>query len=173
MFGELSVPVIRFTSVAPYARGAYALLIASNNAFEAEGFPPCASPHAIMIAPARKFSCLSIPSSLIREQSNPTGTSGSVDCIMTCCLSWASAENAPKPSSVMTTLAAQKTEATRRRRVNGDCEVEFFFMWRLVWCRFLGQSPYESITFSHNLFTRLFGMNRCLKSWALARRSRD
>ena len=57
------------------------------------------------------------------------------------------AENVPKPSSVMTTLAAQKTEATRRRRVNRDCDVEFLFMWRLVWYRFLGQPPCESITF--------------------------
>src|SRR5207244_4596281 len=105
---------------------------------------------------ARKISCITLTSILMREQSNQIVTIGSVDFIMTCCLSWASAENAPKASSVMTTLVAQKTEATRRRRVKAESEVEFLFMWSLVCCRFLGQPPYESITFNHNLFTSSF-----------------
>ena len=35
-----------------------------------------------MIAPARKFSCLSMPRSSILEQSNPTGTKGSLDAVI-------------------------------------------------------------------------------------------
>ena len=119
-FGDVSAPVTRSTSVAPYARGANAFLIASNNALEAEGVPPCASPHAIMIAPARKFSCLSIPSSRTREQSNPTGTSGSVDCMITCGLCWAWTENSPKPSSARKTPTRKTKRLIKEQRIGAE-----------------------------------------------------
>src|SRR6476620_829866 len=87
MLGEVSGWLTRSTSAAPKAMGA-------NNFWknrpmgprvevaEVEVEPPGARPQAIMIAPARKFSCLLIPFSEIVEQSNPTGTRGSVDVVM-------------------------------------------------------------------------------------------
>src|SRR6516162_901601 len=73
MLGEVSGPVTRSTSAAPYARGT-----GLNSFLTARGrgrfwiawdtIPPreperCAWPQAIIMAPARKFSCLSMPSS--------------------------------------------------------------------------------------------------------------
>src|SRR5206468_4999273 len=92
-----------------------------------------------MMAPARMFSCLSMPSSWILEQSNMAGTRGSMDGLIIewfCC---ACAENAPKPKSAINTPARQKTEASKMRRLKNppspglrragaDCEVDFFFM---------------------------------------------
>src|SRR6266480_5819007 len=80
-----------------------------------------------MMACARMFSCLSIPSSLMREQSNPGGTRGSVDVMVTldCC---ACAEKAPKPSSARKTPARTINRPIKMRRLKkADCE-DFFFM---------------------------------------------
>src|SRR5262245_38151118 len=79
ILGKVSVPVIRSTSVPPYARGAVRLRTSLENAREpadASGSPPFASPQKIMMAPARKFSILSMPRWRILEQSNPGGMSG-------------------------------------------------------------------------------------------------
>src|SRR6266496_3986205 len=91
-----------------------------------------------MIAPARRFSCLSMPSCLILEQSNATGTSGSMeDLVVTlyllgdagALLVALGAANAPKPSSASETPARAMNRPTKVRRLkNADCEVEFFFM---------------------------------------------
>ncbi len=54
MWGEVSVPVIRLTSVAPNARGANSFWINSGTGPRvevAEVEPPCASPQAIMMRP--------------------------------------------------------------------------------------------------------------------------
>ena len=59
----LSVPVIRSTSVPPYASGGCHCIEKLRKAPKDEGEPPPASPQAIMMSPARKFSCLSIPRS--------------------------------------------------------------------------------------------------------------
>src|SRR4029453_11872265 len=86
IFGDVSVPVIRLTSPKPY-NGMNNSLRAQpmrwKKPFAAEPFgPPSIAPQAIMIAPARKFSCLSMPSPSILEQSNPTGTRGSWDTVI-------------------------------------------------------------------------------------------
>jgi len=71
-WGDVSAPVTRSTSAAPYARGVSSFLMAEGRGsfwitcatmppWEVE--PPCARPQAIMMACARKFSCLSMPSS--------------------------------------------------------------------------------------------------------------
>src|SRR3954466_11719272 len=91
-----------------------------------------------MIAPARRFSCLSMPSCLTLEQSNTAGTSGSVEdwvailylfgdagaLLVALC-----AANAPKPSSASETPARAINRPTKVRRLkNADCETAFFFM---------------------------------------------
>jgi len=84
--GKVSVAVIRSTSVVPYVTGAIALCTSLENGLEdtaSPGSPPSALPHYIIIAPARKFSCLSMPSSRILEQSKNRGTSGSMDLVVT------------------------------------------------------------------------------------------
>src|SRR5689334_9112756 len=92
-----------------------------------------------MMAPARMFSCLSMPSSWILEQSNIAGTRGSVDWLIILWFCCACAEDAPKPRSAIKAAARQKTEATntrrlknppspRLRRAGADWEVDFFFM---------------------------------------------
>src|SRR5262245_13013950 len=97
----------------------------------------------IIMPPARMFSFLSIPSSSIRKQSNPAGTSGSMDALYCC----ACAENTPKPSSARKTpaRAIHRPIMTRRlknppwlrlRRARADCEVDFFFIggvWAEIW----------------------------------------
>ena len=57
------MPVTRSTSAAPYAKGANRFLIKRpiGPRVEVEVETPGASPQAIMMAPARKFSCLSMP----------------------------------------------------------------------------------------------------------------
>ncbi len=63
------MPVIRSTSVPPYASGENSFLInwvkaPRGELGEVAEVPPiCAWPQAIMMAPARKFICLSMPSS--------------------------------------------------------------------------------------------------------------
>jgi hypothetical protein len=72
MLGNVSVPVMRFTSVLPYATGAVTFWTSLENALEpadSPGSPPFASPQKIIMAPARMFSCLSMPSCWILEQS--------------------------------------------------------------------------------------------------------
>ena len=61
--GKVSVPVIRSTSAAPNARGVNTFSIAwFTAAVKGEvAEPPSASPQAVMINPAAKFSCLSMP----------------------------------------------------------------------------------------------------------------
>src|SRR4030095_9014225 len=95
-----------------------------------------------MIAPARKFSCLSMPSSRILAQSNPAGTSGSIGLrtnLYFCC---ACAENAPKPSSARKTPTRMTNKLIKTRtlknppsprlgRTGADAEVECFFMVEL------------------------------------------
>src|SRR4029453_7552185 len=111
--------------------------------------PACAPPQAIIIAPARKFSCLSMPSSRILAQSNPAGTSWSTGFrtnLYFCC---ACAENTPKPTSARKTPAriTNKLIKTRTlknpsspkvRRTGADAEVECFFIVEFHWrARFL------------------------------------
>src|SRR5213592_4688005 len=106
-----------------------------------------------MIAPARKFSILSMPSWRILEQSKPGGTSaGHPDWVVTLylpgdgattCLACAlrpagfAVANAPKASSEAPASATNRPTRTRRlknppslrlRRAGADCEVTFFFM---------------------------------------------
>ena len=127
MSGEVSVPVIRLTSVPPYAKGAGSSCWISSEKVEAA--PPCASPQAIMIAPARMFSCLSMPSARIWEQSNPLGTRGSVELMIMrgfCC---ACAEKAPKPTSARKTPTRTVSRPIKTRRLKkADCEVVVFFI---------------------------------------------
>src|SRR4026209_2082914 len=85
MLGEVSLWLIRFTSPAPYARGSNHFLIGrpmGPSVEVAEVACPGTSPQAIMSAPARWFSCLSMPFSRIVEQSNPTGTKGSEELVI-------------------------------------------------------------------------------------------
>src|SRR5438445_970653 len=129
MSGEVSVPVIRLTSVEPYVRGARVLWIAWETVSRTEGAPPCASPQAIMIAPARMFSCLSMPSARIWEQSNPLGTRGSLDVVIMRCFCCACAEKAPKPTSARKTPARTTNRPIKRRRLKkADCEDFVFFI---------------------------------------------
>src|SRR6266513_4401125 len=93
-----------------------------------------------MIAPARRFSCLSMPSCLILEQSNATGTSGSIeDWVVTLYLPGDGATtrlaDAPRTAGFAVASSASETPArainrpTKTRRLkNADCEVDFFFM---------------------------------------------
>src|SRR5213593_152523 len=93
-----------------------------------------------MIAPARRFSCLSMPSCLILEQSNATGTSGSTeDLVVTPYLPGDGATtrlaDAPPTAGFAVASSASETPArainrpTKTRRLkNADCEVDFFFM---------------------------------------------
>jgi len=120
--------VIRLTSAPPYARGvAASSCCISSEKFEAE--PPCASPQAIMIAPARILSCLSMPSARIWEQSNPLGTKGSVELMIMCGFCCACAEKTPKPTSASKTPARTTNSPIKTRRLKkADCEVDFFFI---------------------------------------------
>jgi hypothetical protein len=100
-----------------------------------------------MMAPARRFSCLSMPSRLTLEQSNATGTSGSIeDLDVTLYLFGEGATTrlagAPRPSGFAVASSASETPArainrpTKTRRLkNADCEVDFFFM-ELKWMGF-------------------------------------
>src|SRR6266516_2162503 len=97
----------------------------------AEVAAPVTSPQAIMIAPARMFSCLSMPFARIVEQSNPTGTRRSLELVITLyfCSVCASAENVPKPRSARKTPAKTiNTPIKIRRLKQADCETDFFFM---------------------------------------------
>src|SRR5439155_9257898 len=90
-----------------------------------------------MIAPARKFSILSMPSWRILEQSKPGGTSaGNPDWVVTLYLPGDGATtrppgfavaSAPKASSDAPAMATNRPTKTRRLK-NADCEVTFFFM---------------------------------------------
>src|SRR5256885_6116708 len=100
-----------------------------------------------MIAPARRFSCLSMPSCLILEQSNAVGTSGSIeDWVVTLYLKGPAGAlvpaGAPRPNGFAVASSASETPAratnrpTKKRRLkNADCEVDFFFM-ELKWMGF-------------------------------------
>src|SRR4029077_12800838 len=99
-----------------------------------------------MIAPARRFSCLSMPNCLILEQSNIGGTSGSMeDLVVTLYLNGPAGAlrpagtlrptDAPRPGGFAAASSASETPArainrpTKTRRLkNADCEVDFFFM---------------------------------------------
>src|SRR5713101_6213960 len=138
MWGDVSAPVTRSTSAAPNARGAgsscwtnWENLLPKGE----EGPPPRCLPQAIMMAPARMFSCLSMPSSSILEQSNPLGTSGLLKLVIilffccACAMLAASAENAPKPTSARKTPARTINRPIKTRRLKkADCEADFFFM---------------------------------------------
>src|SRR5215475_6514843 len=92
------------------------------------------------MAPARRFSCLSIPSCLILEQSNIAGTSGSMeDWVVTLYLNGPAGAlrpaGAPRPAGFAVASKASENPVratnrpTRTRRLkNADCEVDFFFM---------------------------------------------
>src|SRR4029077_19395213 len=102
--------------------------------------PPLAWPQKIMMAPARKFSILSMPSWRILEQSNPGGISGlmrwGLGAMLYFCRVRAALEtgpgragNAPKPTSARKTPARAMERPIRTRKLkNADCEVDFFFM---------------------------------------------
>src|SRR6267143_1776244 len=93
-----------------------------------------------MIAPARRFSCLSMPSRLTLEQSNAAGTSGSIeDLAVTLYLNGPAGAlvpaGAPRPDGFAVASSASDTPArpinrpTKIRKLkNADCEVDFFFM---------------------------------------------
>src|SRR6266545_7350664 len=103
-----------------------------------------------MIAPARKFSILSMPSWRILEQSNIGGTSaGHPDLVVTLYLPGDGATtrladaprlagfavaSAPKATSERPVRATNRPIKTRRLK-NADCEVDFFFM-ELKWMGF-------------------------------------
>src|SRR5262249_25465428 len=128
MLGLVSVPVIRLTSAPPYARGVAASTCCMSSA-KLEAEPPCASPQAIMIAPARMLSCLLMPSARIWAQSNPLGTSGSKELVIMRAFCCACAENAPIPTSARKTPARTVNRPIKTRRLkNADCEVDFFFI---------------------------------------------
>src|SRR5215475_11698457 len=97
-----------------------------------------------MMAPARKFSILSMPSWRILEQSNPGGTRGLMywDLLVTLYLPGDGATtrlagtvrpagfavaSAPNASSETPARAINRPTKTRRLK-NADCEVDFFFM---------------------------------------------
>src|SRR4029077_14753593 len=94
-----------------------------------------------MMAPARRFSCLSMPNSLILEQSNIAGTSGSMeDWVVTLYFPGDGATTrltgAPRPAGFAVASSASETPARAinspikvRRLKNADCEVDFFFMY--------------------------------------------
>src|SRR5215469_2771572 len=64
VLGNVSVPVTRLTSAAPYARGTgSSFWISRPKAVVAEGEPPCPSPQASMMSPHLRPSILSMPSS--------------------------------------------------------------------------------------------------------------
>src|SRR5436190_10193879 len=88
-----------------------------------------------MIAPARMFSCLSMPFSGIVEQSNPTGTRASVELVMiwyfpnAFAIFAAGAEKTPKPASTRKTPVRTTSTPIKTRGLNRpDCEADFFFM---------------------------------------------
>src|SRR5262249_22202478 len=87
---------------------------------------------AIMIAPARKFSILLMPSSSILEQSNPTGTRGSLDAVIMWFLIVTGAlyaGDASRPSSAREIPASAMHRPIKTRRLKkADFEVDFFFM---------------------------------------------
>ena len=105
-------------------------------------------PQKIMMAPARKFSILSMPSWWILEQSKPGGTSGLMywDLVVTLILGCACEVRgmrggAPTPvlngfaavanwlkASRETPVSATNRPIKTRRLNNADCEVDFFFM---------------------------------------------
>src|SRR5205085_2509323 len=147
MCGGVSVPVTRSTSVPPKLTGAVRLCTSLENALELPASsgspPPLAWPQKTMIAPARKFSILSMPSWRILEQSNPGGISG-----LTCCdlvvILWfccdrgkRGCEETPGPdiSGFAMASSARETPARAtnipnktRKLKNADCEVDFFFI---------------------------------------------
>ena len=144
MLGLLSTPVIRSTSVVPYAEGCSNSWTICEKAPPGDAEPPSASPHAIMIAPARRFSCLLMPSSRIFAQSNPAGTSGSMEAGTNLYFACACAEDAPKPSSARKTPARITTKpiktrglknpaSPQARQAGADCEVDFFFIVEFHW----------------------------------------
>src|SRR6266496_910418 len=135
--GKLSVPVIRSTSVLPNARGAVRLLTSLKKCFlppEVEALPPSDRPQKIITAPARKFSCLSMTSRLTLEQSNATGTRGSMeDCVVTlyfCCACAAAGRAGFAVANSASEMPASATNAPIKTRglKNADCEVDFFFI---------------------------------------------
>ena len=104
-------------------------------ALVAEVEPPAVWPQAIMIAPARKFSCLSIPFSWIVEQSNPTGTSGSVELVIiwyfpsAFAMFAAGADNTPALTNASKApVATRKMPIKKRGLKKADCEADLFFM---------------------------------------------
>src|SRR5947209_19117459 len=137
--GKLSAPVIRSTSVLPNARGDNSFWASLENALPCEALPPSDRPQKIIMAPARKFSCLSMPSCLMREQSIAAGTSGSMELEATpyfCCISASCAADrlffcpnglAARSASEMPVIPTNSPIKTRRLK-NADREVDFFFM---------------------------------------------
>src|SRR5262249_17330026 len=85
-----------------------------------------------MIAPARMFSCLLMPSSSILEQSKPTGTRGSLDAVT---MWFLTVTRAPLAANASTASSAREIPASAthrpiktRRLKKADFEVDFFFM---------------------------------------------
>src|SRR5439155_25504555 len=137
--GKLSAPVIRSTSVLPNARGDNSFWASLENALPCEALPPSDRPQKIIMEPARKFSCLSMPSSLMREQSIAAGTSGSMALEAMpyfCCISASCAADrlffcpnglAARSASEMPVIPTNSPIKTRGLK-NADREVDFFFM---------------------------------------------
>src|SRR6266480_2813000 len=139
MCGGVSVPVTRSTSVPPKFTGAVSLCTTLENALEeplsSRSPPPSAWPQKIMIAPARKFSILSMPSCRILEQSKPGGISGLIcwDLVVTlyfCCACAGVSGYGLAVANRASEMPANPTNRpTRTRRLKkADCEVDFFFM---------------------------------------------
>src|SRR5204863_5216107 len=82
------------------------------------------------MAPARRFSCRSMPSSRMREQSNRAGTRGSMeDLAFGFCFCCAWAEKPPRPISAKKTPVRTRNRPVKRRRLKkADCEADFFFI---------------------------------------------
>ena len=85
-----------------------------------------------MIAPARKFSILLMPYSSILEQSNPTGTRGSLEAVIMWFLIFTGALLAANASSAanarVTPASAMHRPIKTRRLKKADFEGDFFFM---------------------------------------------
>src|SRR4029077_13991790 len=75
----------------------------------------------------------------MREQSNPTGTRGSVDWVIIVRFCCACGENAPKPTSARKTPARITNRPIKTRGLKKpNCEVDFFFIVEVHWsARFL------------------------------------
>ena len=142
MFGEVSVPVTRSTSAAPYVRGAgNSFWTSLDEGIAGEGEPPVASPQAIMMAsgPESSPSCR-CPSRELWNSQIPEEGLWMLIILCFCCAfaELALAENVPKPASARKTPARTINRPIKTRRLKkADCEADFFFMELvMMWMEF-------------------------------------